>query len=78
MVTRALVGSTAASHNSGVSITSHVPHPLATEFNFALALNNIRTGIAGYTPDMFGNKALDAIADRAYTTLGRKLRSGAI
>jgi len=78
MVVRAFVGSTAASHNSGVSITSHVPHPLATEFNFALALNNIRTGIAGYTPDMFGNKALDAIAEKAYTTLGRKLRSGAI
>lgn len=77
-VTRAFVGSTAASHNNAVSITQHVPHPLATEFNFALALNNIRTGIAGYTPDMFDNKALNAIADRAYTVLGRKLRSGAI
>lgn len=77
-VVRAFVGSTAASHNSGVSITSHVPHPLATEFNLALALNNIRTGIAGYAPDMFDNKALNAIADKAYTTLGRMMRSGAI
>lgn len=77
-VTRAFVGSTAASHNNGVSITQHVPHALATEFNFALALNNIRTGITGYAPDMFDNKALNSIAARAYTVLGRKLRSGAI
>lgn len=75
---RAFLGTTAASHNSGVTINSQVFPPLVSEFNLALTLNDIRTGLAGYAPDMFDNKALRAKADEAYIAHGRKFRMGAI
>lgn len=77
-VVRGFLGSTAASHNIGVSITQHVPPALISEYSLALTINDLRSSIAGYTPDMFDAKALARKQEAAYTAYGRKARSGAI
>lgn len=77
-VVRGFLGTTAAAHNNAVSITQHVPPPLISEYSLALTINDLRSTIAGYTPDMFDSKALAAKKDAAYTAYGRKARSGAI
>jgi len=77
-IVRAFVGTSAASHNSAVSITQHVPPGLISEYANALAMNDLRASISGYTPDMFDSKALRTKREAAYTAYGRKARSGAV
>lgn len=81
-VTRAAVGTTAASHLDNAPIYKNDPPALVREANVALALNAFEQGGAGYGRTVgsgegereAGGRGVKAILDDLYRTYGRKAR----